>query len=933
MRVELFPFQEIALAKIRSNVARAMQDYAADATPQVVSYTAPTGAGKTIIMASFIESVFHGDTRHNEQPNAIFVWLSDSPELNQQSKDKIDLKADRILLNQTITIDEASFDQETLDDGKIYFLNTQKITKTAKLGKHGDTRQYTIWETLATTAREKSDRLYFIIDEAHRGMQDNKAAEATSIMQKFIKGSIADELPPMPLVIGISATSKRFEALVAGLENSTTRKISTSVEEVRNSGLLKDYIVIAHPDQVNNDMAILQSATDDWMEKWSHWEQYCREQHYAYVNPLFIVQVANGNAQSISETDLDLCVQKIEERTGRKFEEGEIKHTFGQTTSALILNGLTVPYIQPSKISEDRKVKVVFFKENLSTGWDCPRAETMMSFRRANDDTYIAQLLGRIIRSPMQMHIKVDEVLNFVKVFLPFFNAETVEDVIKSLRDSEGGDLPTQVIGTSIDRPSYQTLTLSPRKSDTPTTASSSQGKTEPQPTETEATSSSAPAVPIEPENPQKGIPGQSATPEIPAVSTPQADTPVTSSTPTHSVDATPAELPSAPADDIDRRGIVEYINNSDIPTYEVRSVKIKNYLSSLFDLARFLVNSKLNHGISDALLKDVIGQIHSHIDYIKADGSYEDLANAVMEFKLKSHTYDAFGNSVEDFMLPNVITTSDEDLQRQFRLAETLLGNEGISNAYGDKFYDEGNPNGYLIDIIIFANDANCMTALEQWAKTKFGTLSQQYRSKAKSLSDSMRTRFDRIISNSDLVSEHILQVPETISAITNPAGKTYTNHLFVDENGQAKIPLNGWEQLLIEEEAKQPGFVTWLRNIPRAVWALTIPYEVGSKKKPAYPDFIIVSKSGDDSYVVDVLEPHGSQFTDNLPKAKGFAHYAEKHGNLGRLQLIRVVTQHGQDVIKRLDMYNPAVRQKVLDAASDVELDNIFDQHGFTL
>ena len=38
--------------------------------------------------------------------------------------------------------------------------------------------------------------------------------------------------------------------------------------------------------------------------------------------------------------------------------------------------------------SEDRNIRVVFFKENLSTGWDCPRAETMMSFKHASDATY-----------------------------------------------------------------------------------------------------------------------------------------------------------------------------------------------------------------------------------------------------------------------------------------------------------------------------------------------------------------------------------------------------------------------------------------------------------------------------------------------------------------------------------------------------------------
>ena len=70
--------------------------------------------------------------------------FSDSPQLNEQSKDKIDLKADRILLGQCVTISDDSFDQEMLDEGHIYFLNTQKLGKNSNLTKHSDERQYTI---------------------------------------------------------------------------------------------------------------------------------------------------------------------------------------------------------------------------------------------------------------------------------------------------------------------------------------------------------------------------------------------------------------------------------------------------------------------------------------------------------------------------------------------------------------------------------------------------------------------------------------------------------------------------------------------------------------------------------------------------------------------------------------------------------------------
>ena len=67
---------------------------------------------------------------------------------------------------------------------------------------------------------------------------------------------------------------------------------------------------------------------------------------------------------------------------------------------------------------------------------DCPRAETMMSFRRATDSTYIAQLLGRMVRTPLQMHINVDDSLNDVRLYLPYFNRENVAVVINELQES-----------------------------------------------------------------------------------------------------------------------------------------------------------------------------------------------------------------------------------------------------------------------------------------------------------------------------------------------------------------------------------------------------------------------------------------------------------------------------------------------------------------
>jgi type III restriction enzyme len=48
MRATLFPFQETALAELHEKIGKAHTLWS-EKDPQVISFTAPTGAGKTII--------------------------------------------------------------------------------------------------------------------------------------------------------------------------------------------------------------------------------------------------------------------------------------------------------------------------------------------------------------------------------------------------------------------------------------------------------------------------------------------------------------------------------------------------------------------------------------------------------------------------------------------------------------------------------------------------------------------------------------------------------------------------------------------------------------------------------------------------------------------------------------------------------------------
>ena len=949
MKAELFPFQQKALRDLRVKTAEALGNYNRTHAPQVVSFTAPTGAGKTIIMASLIEDIFFGDESHADQPEAIFLWLSDSPQLNEQSKLKIDGKADRIRLNQTVTITEDSFDQEYFDDGHIYFLNTQKLSKTSNLTKSGD-RNYTIWETLANTARDKSDRFYIIIDEAHRGMQGKEAGRATTIMQKFIKGSDAEGLPPMPVVIGMSATSERFNRLVEGT-SSTIHKSIVTADEVRASGLLKDRIIIVYPEENahNKDMAILQAAADDWKNKWDHWFQYCQEQHYAHVYPILVVQVLNGTGSKISDTDLDDCLQKIERRTGFRFEEGQVVHTFGQTASAITVNGLSVRYEEPSRIADDRNIRVVFFKENLSTGWDCPRAETMMSFRHANDATYIAQLLGRMVRTPMQSHILVDDVLNDVHLYLPYFDASTVKSVVTELQSAEGGEIPTDVYGESFDQPQYVTYTVKKtpkkKKEDTPITGQLTLYSSDEPVHDTLAPSASDTPAPA-----QVPIQQPSAVPAPPSETgntQPSVSAPITTSVtepaapekqPIQQVAPPEPEIIEEPEDEVedlfDREEVMKFINDSGLLTYNVRSLKINNYLVSLLKMVHLLSQCDLYPAAVKDVTADIVAKIRTYIDNLKANGKYDALVVQVKQFKLATQIFDVFGESVDNYFVHDIFTTTDTDIDRQFRLADVQLGNEGIGNEYGRLYYDEADPSAFQIDVILFAADSDCITKLHEYARKKFHSLNDQYRIYiAKMKDDQLRKKFDSIVSDGDTVSKHSFRLPETVQFPNEVGGTEYQTHLFVDPNtGTAKMKLNSWETGVIAEEEKRADFVCWIRNPVRASWALCLPYEIDNEKKPTYPDFIVVRKDPILGYIIDILEPHRANEKDNIGKAKGFAAYAKENPGIGRIQLIRLEKDiTGSPRFKRLDMTMSEVREAVFSAINNDELDHLFDEYGF--
>ena len=449
MKLALKEFQEDTVKKLVKSI-RQTKYLAKDGDPQAIVLSSPTGSGKTVMVAALIESIFQGSDEILAEPNAVFLWLSDQPELNEQSRRKISSASSRLRDADLVVID-SDFDHETFEGGKVYFLNTQKLGKDKNLVKvKGDNRHYTIWETIQKTQDILNDKFYLIIDEAHRGMNQSarESNAAKTIVQQFVFGN--NELPAIQLILGVSATPKRFQDLLHNTQHYQARvqhPVTVNPEDVTASGLLKDKIVLYHPiEEQATDWTLLAAAVRQWIKVRDRWNVYAQSQAIAAVKPIMVIQVEDGNSNTniISRTSISKIIEILEEEVGL-IQDDELAHSF-QDDKPLTVGDRKLRKIEASRIQDDEKVKFVFFKMSLTTGWDCPRAEVMMSFRKANDHTLIAQLIGRMVRTPLARRIENQDFLNSVSLYLPHYNQEGLNQVIENLKSDPESVPPTDVV-------------------------------------------------------------------------------------------------------------------------------------------------------------------------------------------------------------------------------------------------------------------------------------------------------------------------------------------------------------------------------------------------------------------------------------------------------------------------------------------------------
>jgi hypothetical protein len=204
------------------------------------------------------------------------------------------------------------------------------------------------------------------------------------------------------------------------------REIAVDPLRVQASGLVKDIVNLVIPDERGDFSTTLVTQGALKLKTSSErWREYCASEAIAdSVIPLMVLQVPNTPNNDQIGAALD-AIQAVlpginSKSVGHVLSEGRIE-VFGKWE---------VPWVQPQRVEERTEIRVLIAKEAISTGWDCPRAEVLVSFRPAKDQTHIAQLLGRMVRSPLARRVPGDDVLNSVDCILPYFDKSTATAVV-----------------------------------------------------------------------------------------------------------------------------------------------------------------------------------------------------------------------------------------------------------------------------------------------------------------------------------------------------------------------------------------------------------------------------------------------------------------------------------------------------------------------
>lgn len=258
-------------------------------------------------------------------------------------------------------------------------------------------------------------------------------------------------------------------------------------------------------------------------------------------------------------------------------------------------------------------------------------------------------------------------------------------------------------------------------------------------------------------------------------------------------------------------------------------------------------------------------------------------------------------------------VRLDQKNIDELFERAGHRLG-EGLHLDNWQAHYDEDDPNLPKLALFLTLQNEKAWNTFEKSTGERVQALFKQHNHAINQLTTVECEEYNKVRELAkDPQALDLLPPTEIMVAVDDDPKsgfRNYPSHLFVDEKGIFPANLNQWEHQVIEQEMQREDFIGWLRNVERKPWALALPYEYRGEFKPMCPDFLEVRKEAG-HLVVDILEPHGEQHSENFAKARGLAQFGAKHDpHSGRIEFIRII--NGE--MKQLDLANKSIRAKVL-------------------
>ncbi len=346
---------------------------------------APTGSGKTVMMASYLERLVDElRLRPGLNENVAFIWFAPNTLHIQSFLSLQKLYADTSKLN---CIDLSYLDSNpVLNPKDLLFVNWSSVDGLSKIWRKENENNINL-ETLIEKTKGNGTQIILIIDEAHLSAFSGPQAIA---VRNLIKSKIEVLVTATPRI-------------------RPQRAVFISRQEVVEEEMIKKSVRLnigLDPDQQNGENVHIHLLRTAFQKKQELHRLYDSELGLNVINPLLLIQLPSENA-SLSDEDKsirDVLVGLLSNEYGISQDNGRL---------AIWLSGER----DTDKLEELNGLQdVLIFKQAIAQGWDCPRAAVLVSYRPVQNVDFGIQTVGRILRMPHQRHYQNDD-LNYGYVY------------------------------------------------------------------------------------------------------------------------------------------------------------------------------------------------------------------------------------------------------------------------------------------------------------------------------------------------------------------------------------------------------------------------------------------------------------------------------------------------------------------------------------